>query len=390
MTATTPPQGLSATPLVFVTPNSWDADESQRLLAGLKVEYSRLALPRGDVEALEDVARFRARAAWRALGRPCFVENTELHLDGEAPWSGKAFKALHRQLGDDGFCARYAGRRGRTRVVVALALGEDDVQCFEGHGDGQVVPAPRGQGGYGWDRLWQPDGYTQTLAELGASRFLVNMRQRPYLELAAWVRGAGAPGYFEAHVTVKPCDVDAFAASCARLGVKCLHIVMPEGTAQAEQPMTGSYHPGTLAEVREAVLALARALVKDGFEVTRMKLEATGRAFGAPEDDERAAALPLDVYFEHHATVLLPAGVDDQVLLQRCRAHGGYVSRNLRKAAPERFVTVRSYRVGRATADARFERVLDELRALGVPVKNRAREYTVFDSAPGIDAGWMG
>lgn len=376
--------------LVFVTPNAWDAAETQRLLAGLDVEFSRLALSRGDASRLEDVARARAADAFRQLGRPCFVENAELSLEGEAPLSGAAFKKLHQQLGDEGFCLRFGGRRGVTRVVVALQTSTTDVQLFTGQDDGVVATAPRGKGGYGWDRVWQPDGYAQTVAELGDARFLVNMRQRPYLELAAHVRGDGTPGYFEAHVTVKPCDVEAFAATCARLKVKCLHIVMPETTAQHEQPMTGSYHLGTLSQAREQVLELARALVRDGFEVTRMKLEATGRAFGAPESDAAASALPMDVYFEHHATVLLPPGFDEAALLARCRAHGGYVSRNLRKGAEERFVTVRSYRVGRATADERFERVLDELRALGVPLKNRAREYAVFDSAPAIDQGWMG
>lgn len=376
--------------LVFVTPNSWNADEAQRLLAGLDVEFSRLALPRPEgVTDLEAVARHRARAAWRQLQRPCFVENTHLVLEGEAPLTGSQFKQLHRELGDDGFCARFGGRRGETRVVVALATGPDTLTLFSGRGEGQVTTAPRGAGGYGWDRVWQPDGYAQTNAELGASQFLTNMRQRPFLELAAHVRGDGAPGYFEAHVTVKPCDLTAFAKSCERLSVKCLHIVMPAHTAQAEQPMTGSYHLGTLAKAREEVLALAQALVRDGFEVTRMKLEATGRAFGAPELDADAKSLPRDVYFEHHATVLLPDGFDEAELQRRCAELGGYVSRNLRKPGPERFLTIRSYQVGRVTADARFERLIDELRALNVPLKNRAREFTVYDSAPQIDAGWM-
>ncbi|MBL8936728.1 MAG: hypothetical protein JNM69_19370 [Archangium sp.] len=376
--------------LVFVTPNSWNADESQRLLAGLDVEFSRLALPRPDGASLEAVARARVEAAWRALGRPCFVENAELALEGETPLSGARFKKLVRELGDEGFCQRFANRSGVCRVVVALKTRADDVQLFTGRAEGLIVPAPRGVGGYGWDRLWQPDGYTRTLAEFGASSFLVNMRQRPYLELAAHVRGDGTPGYFEAHVTVKPCDMTAFAATCAKLEVKCLHIVMPETTAQHEQPMTGSYHLGTLSQAREQVLELARALVRDGFEVTRMKLEATGRAFGAPDTDADGASLPNDVYFEHHATVLLPDGVDDATLLAAVRAHGGYVSRNLFKPATERFVTVRSYQVGRSTADARFELVVDALRTLKVPLKNRAREFAVFDSAPAIDAGWMG
>ncbi|MFZ5444280.1 MAG: non-canonical purine NTP pyrophosphatase [Myxococcota bacterium] len=376
--------------LVFVTPNSWDRAELQRLLAGLDVETARLALPKGDSPALEDVARFRAKAAFAQLGRPCFVENTQLVLEGEGPLTGAAFKQLQKELGDDGFCARFGGRRGATRVVVAYAASADDVQVFFGEGEGQVAPTPRGPPGLGWDRVWQPDGYAQTIAELGASKFLINIRQRPYLELAAHVRGDGAPGYFEAHVTVKaPCDLERFAATCARLGVKCLHIVMPQTTFQAEQPMTGSYHLGTLSQVREQVLELARALVRDGFEVTRLKVEATGRAFGAPDDDEAAATLPMDVYFEHHATVVLPEAFDEAALVARCRARGGYVSRNLRKPAGERFVTIRSYQVGRHTADARFEALLDEVRTLGVPLKNRAREFTVFDSAPSLDAGWM-
>lgn len=375
--------------LIFVTPNSWNADEGQRLLAGLEVTYARLALPRPDSDDLETIARHRAVAAWNELQKPCFVENTGLLLDGEPIMTGKTFKQLHRELGDAGFCAKYGGQRGETRVVVVLATAADQLTVFTGRGEGQVTTAPRGDGGYGWDRFWQPDGYSKTVAELGTSRFLINMRQRPFLELAAHVRGDGTPGYFEAHVTVKPCDLGAFASSCERLGVKCLHIVMPARTAQAEQPMTGSYHLGTLSQAREEVLELARALVRDGFEVTRMKIEATGRAFGAPEDDTKGSTLPRDVYFEHHATVVLPEGFDEAALLARTRQHGGYVSRNLRKSSAERFVTVRSYQVGRETADARFEAVVDDVRALGVPLKNRAREFTVFDSAPHLDAGWM-
>lgn len=375
--------------LIFVTANSWAPEETARLLPGLQVAFSRLALPRSESMVLEELARFRARAAFTELQQPCFVESTFLRLEGEAPMSGATFKKELHALGDDGFCQRYGGRRGETRVAIALASSADTLHLFTGTSEGVITTAPRGTAGYGWDRVFQPDGSGGTISELGSSRFLVNMRQRPFLELAAHVRGDGAPGYFEAHVTVKPCDLNAFAQSCTKWGVKCLHIVMPEGTAQAEQPMTGSYHLGTLPQVQEAVLALARGLVRDGFEVTRVKIEATGRAFGAPEEDAAASTLTQDTYFEHHATVLLPEGFDESLLTQRCREHGGYVSRNLRKNGSERFVTLRSYRVGRRTADARFEQVLDAVRSLGLTLKNRAREFTVHDSAPQLDAGWM-
>ena len=375
--------------MIFVTANSWAPEETARLLSGLHISFSRIALPRSDSTVLEEVATFRARAAFVELQEPCFVESTSFQLEGEAPRSGSSFKKELRSLGDQGFCERYAGRRGETRVAVALATGPNHVQLFTGRTEGVVTSTPRGTGGYGWDRVWQPDGYAGTIAELGTSRFLIDMRQRPFLELAAHLRGDRAPGYFEAHITVKPTDMNAFAASCTKSGVKCLHIVMPSGTAQAEQPMTGSYHLGTLPQVQEQVLTLARNFVRDGFEVTRVKIEATGRAFGAPEEDAAAAGLAMDNYFEHHATVLIPEGFDERLLTARCKDRGGYVSKNLRKTAPERFVTLRCYRVGRITADSRFEQVLDAVRELGLTIKNRAREFTVYDSAPQIDAGWM-
>ena len=375
--------------MIFVTANSWAPEETARLLSGLHIKFSRIALPRSDSSVLEEIAAFRARAAYAELNEPCFVESTQLQLEGDAPRSGSSFKKELRALGEEDFCCRYAGRRGETRVVVALATGPGEPVLFTGRSEGVIVPAPRGTGGYGWDRVFQPDGYDSTISELGTSRFLIDMRQRPFLELAAHVRGDGTPGYFEAHVTVKPCDLKLFAESCTKLGVKCLHIVMPSGTAQHEQPMTGSYHLGTLPQVQEQVLTLARTLVRDGFEVTRVKIEATGRAFGAPEDDTAASSLPMDNYFEHHATVLVPKGFDEALLVARCKAQGGYVSKNLRKTTAERFVTLRSYRVGRVTADARFEQVLEAVRALGLTLKNRAREFTVYDSAPQIDAGWM-
>ena len=55
----------------------------------------------------------------------------------------------------------------------------------------------------------------------------------------------------------------------------------------------------------------------------------------------------------------------------------------------ERFVTLRAYGVGQREAESMFRALEDAVRKLGVPVSNRLREYTVFDSNVDLDSGWL-
>jgi hypothetical protein len=88
----------------------------------------------------------------------------------------------------------------------------------------------------------------------------------------------------------------------------------------------------------------------------------------------------------------IPVDADLDELGQAFRALGAHLSRNARKPVigglQERFVTIRSFGVGPAAADARFEAVMALVRARGLNVRDRVREYTVYDSAMQADRGW--
>ena len=70
----------------------------------------------------------------------------------------------------------------RFRCVIALApiperntkyaspvcfADKFEAQLFDGACEGQIRSSPRGQGGFGYDPLFVPDGFTQSFAELG-------------------------------------------------------------------------------------------------------------------------------------------------------------------------------------------------------------------------------
>ena len=379
--------------IAFVTANRSKHAEVQRLLAGVKLRWERLDLARPATDDLAAIARPRVTEAYRRLGVPCFLENTGLWLweHGGAP--GASFKKTWRELGEAGFAARYGGAHGMARVVVAYAASESDVRTFEGHVAGTLLREPRGEPGFGWDRLWVPDGYDRTLGELRGSTYVVNMRAAPYLELGELLRGHVAPSVFEAHVTVAPCELAPFRAACAELGVKSISIELPVGETKT-QPMTGSFHRGEMLDVQREVMELARELVRRGFDVTRVKIEAHGKLAFAPETDEAARAAPATSYFEYHLKLALGPEVDVAALGERLRRVGAHLSRNAHKApdergTSERFVTLRAHGVGRNTAEERFAAIVALVESEGLVIRNRIREYTVFDTNVALDRGWI-
>ncbi|HEU4533159.1 MAG TPA: non-canonical purine NTP pyrophosphatase, partial [Polyangiaceae bacterium] len=295
--------------VTFLTGNRWRHDEARRLLSGVDVAWARLSLQKPAATDLRDVARGRVLDGYRQLGSPCFTENTGLFLEGREGQTGADFKRLLAERGEAEAARQYAGARGVARVVVAYTADGRDVHLFEGESEGEMAPAPRGEGGYGWDRCWVPAGYGRTLAELATSKYLVNMRHAPFVALRGLLRDDVEGGVFEAHVTVRPCARAAFAEACDRLGVKCLFIELPRG-AEADQPMTVSHHRGALADAIDEVHGLARELLRAGFTVTRTKIEAVGRHPSLHQTAEAAARSPAGTYFEHHANITLPPGAD--------------------------------------------------------------------------------
>jgi hypothetical protein len=81
-----------------------------------------------------------------------------------------------------------------------------------------------------------------------------------------------------------------------------------------KQLMTSSYHVGTMKDVLKQVIysnlitnlkafTLSQTFVREGFVITRTKLEALFSNRGVPITDEEAAALSPENYFEFHIKV---------------------------------------------------------------------------------------
>ena len=61
-----------------------------------------------------------------------------------------------------------AARIARFRCVLALARKGQLLATFEGTVEGAIVRVRRGAGGFGYDALFQPNGFARTIAEMSA------------------------------------------------------------------------------------------------------------------------------------------------------------------------------------------------------------------------------
>lgn len=86
-----------------------------------------------------------------------------------------------------------ADRSARFRCVMVLAQDGVLLASFDGAVEGRIIGELRGEGGFGYDPLFVPDGYEQTFAELGGEiKNKLSHRARALEQAAHWL--AQQPG----------------------------------------------------------------------------------------------------------------------------------------------------------------------------------------------------
>lgn len=170
--------------LVVASHNPGKVREIRELLAGHAVEVvsaGELGLPEPEEtgSSFAENAAIKAHAAAQAAGLPALADDSGYAvaaLDGapgiySARWAGpeKDF-ALAMGKVEEALLARGATtpQERRAAFVCALTLAWPDghAETFEGVVEGLSVWPPRGDRGFGYDPIFQPDGHTRTFGEM--------------------------------------------------------------------------------------------------------------------------------------------------------------------------------------------------------------------------------
>ena len=166
--------------LVFATQNANKTLEVREILAS---KYQVLNLK--DIGCNEDIPETGNTFAENATLKSTYVVQN-FQIDCFADDSGLEVEALNNEPGI--YSARYSGQRGdhqnmmfllhkmegianrnaRFKTVISL-VHKGKNYLFEGVINGKIRLAPTGENGFGYDPIFEPNGYTQTFAEMSSA-----------------------------------------------------------------------------------------------------------------------------------------------------------------------------------------------------------------------------
>lgn len=167
--------------LVFCTNNAHKLQEVAQIL-GDKYAYKTLKdisyfddIPE-PFDTLEENSFTKANQVFQHTGLDCFAEDTGLFIEalqeepgvfsaryaGEQANAGKNIqKVLSKLEGEE-------NRKAYFKTVITL-LQDGMMHQFEGICNGSIALEKYGDGGFGYDPIFIPEGFTQCFAELDAS-----------------------------------------------------------------------------------------------------------------------------------------------------------------------------------------------------------------------------
>ena len=164
--------------LIFATNNAHKLDEVRSILGSrftvksLKEIGCEADIPE-TADTLEGNALMKARFLYEKYGVDCFADDTGLEVTalGGAPGVHTARYAgnhdseanMNKLLNE---LEKKSDRSAQFRTVIALII-EGKEFLFEGIVKGSIAKEKAGDGGFGYDPIFIPEGFSQTFSQMG-------------------------------------------------------------------------------------------------------------------------------------------------------------------------------------------------------------------------------
>ncbi|NTW14797.1 MAG: non-canonical purine NTP pyrophosphatase [Candidatus Moranbacteria bacterium] len=151
--------------ITFVTGNPAKADYLAKYL-GFPVEHRKLDLDELQSLDLREIVEHKVRQAYASVGAPVIVEDVSLEFFALGRLPGPFIRFFVEEVPFETICSMLDGkpREAIARCVFGYFDG-NTLELIEGELPGRIANQPAGDRGYGWDRIFIPEGYDITRAQ---------------------------------------------------------------------------------------------------------------------------------------------------------------------------------------------------------------------------------
>lgn len=180
--------------VVYVTGNPHKAAYFAKMV-GMDIPHMSFDVDEIQSIDLREVVEHKARQAYELAKCPVIVEDTKLSFNAMGRLPGPFIKWFLEELGPAGLCLMLKGYTDRTAIAGAAIAYYDGVtlEIFERELFGSIALEPKGDSGFGWNRIFIPEGADRTLGEMEDSEFRKHYAKvKPFDALADFLKALDA------------------------------------------------------------------------------------------------------------------------------------------------------------------------------------------------------
>lgn len=152
--------------VTFITGNQSKADYLAKYL-GTPFTHQKIDLDEIQSLELREIVEHKVKQAYDIVKIPVLVEDVSFEYKALGRLPGPFIKYFVTELEPETMCRVIDGmdRSAIGRCMFGYYDGAD-ISIFEGELHGKIAEHPAGENGFGWDRIFIPDGYSLTRAQL--------------------------------------------------------------------------------------------------------------------------------------------------------------------------------------------------------------------------------
>jgi non-canonical purine NTP pyrophosphatase (RdgB/HAM1 family) len=153
--------------ITFITGNPGKAEQLSKYLDH-PAEHQKLDLDEIQSLELKDVLEHKVKQAYELLKTPVLVDDVALYITTLGDFPGPLIKWFEKATGYEKICSLLASetdKSAKAEVGVGYYDGTN-LRLFFGDIKGSIALKPKGNGGFGWDVVFVPEGFDQTRAEM--------------------------------------------------------------------------------------------------------------------------------------------------------------------------------------------------------------------------------
>ena len=152
--------------LYFITGNKSKFEEVKAILGD--VEQLEINLPEIQGINAKEIVKAKLLEALKHKHGEFIVEDTSLYLDCLNGLPGPLIKWFLETIGNEGLydiVEKLGNNKDEAKTIVGYAKSKEEIYFFGGSVKGKII-SPKGESGFGWDPIFQPDSFSKNFAEM--------------------------------------------------------------------------------------------------------------------------------------------------------------------------------------------------------------------------------